>query len=117
MGKILLYLWIQFNQIRWSSHNTYEGIDLSSESTPTWWSDNWIYRKKTGSGERVKTVDPRIDSCMINLLSMKLCANWQESFSIKGLEENPKLQARNYKQAQKFQNPNVPNQTFLILEF
>jgi len=54
---------------------------------------------------------------MINLLSMKLCANWQESFSIKGLEENPKLQARNYKQAQKFQNPNVPNQTFLILEF
>jgi hypothetical protein len=48
---------------------------------------------------------------------MKLCANWQESFSIKGLEGNPKLQARNSKQAQKFQNPNVPNQTFLILEF
>jgi hypothetical protein len=48
---------------------------------------------------------------------MKLCANWQESSSVKGLEGNPKFQARNSKQAQKFQNPNVPNQTFLNLEF
>jgi hypothetical protein len=46
---------------------------------------------------------------------MKLCANGQESSSVKGLEGNPKFQARNSKQAQKFQNPNVPNQTFLNL--
>jgi hypothetical protein len=48
---------------------------------------------------------------------MKLCANWQESSSVKGLGGNPKFQARNSKQAQKFQNHNVPNQTLLNLEF
>ncbi|OGP99728.1 MAG: hypothetical protein A2Z51_03340 [Deltaproteobacteria bacterium RBG_19FT_COMBO_52_11] len=58
-----------------------------------------------------------IQSSIINLLSMKLCVNWQESSSVKGLEGNPKFQARNSKQAQKLQNPNVPNQTFLNLEF
>jgi hypothetical protein len=48
---------------------------------------------------------------------MKLCANWQESSSVNGLEGNSKFQARNSKQVQKMQNPNVPNQTFLNLEF
>ena len=33
------------------------------------------------------------------------------------VEGNPKFQARNSKQVQKLQNPNVPNQTFLNLEF
>jgi hypothetical protein len=38
---------------------------------------------------------------------MKLCANWQESSSVNGLEGNSKFQARNSKQVQKMQNPNV----------
>jgi len=46
-----------------------------------------------------------------------LCANWQKSSSVKGLEGNPKFQAQNSKQTQKLQNPNVPNRTFLNLEF
>src|SRR4030065_392806 len=36
---------------------------------------------------------------------MKLCANWQESSSVKGLEGNPKFQARNSKQVKSFKIP------------
>jgi hypothetical protein len=43
---------------------------------------------------------------------MKLCANWQESSSVKGLEGNPKFQARNSKQAQSFKIPMFQTRPF-----